>query len=294
MAEAGFGEDAVACDPVEGLGVGFLRVWLEHQTLAGAPAASVDQRMEALGKFVPVVMRVAVGTQVEVALRAAQGAEVFAQILGVGVAVDHRRDQEGGVDDFAEAELLGEIIGSAEQGRGGDLAVDQQFHAAEQKALVEGKVDLAGRQIGFEGLDRRVMAARLPAHRDRHTGEAGRVADRRVGRHEYSGRRHRIEIGIEPAVPGRGGDPDGPVAGAADIGAAARFERLVGAGPPPAHVVVPPAGRADVLAELVVEALGHEIALFLGYPLLQPEMRLDDEFGHAFPPVADGPGEEFS
>jgi hypothetical protein len=47
-----------------------------------------------------------------------------------------------------------------------------------------------------------------------------------------------------------------------------------------AHVVVLPAGRADLLAKLVVEAFGGEIPLFLGDPLLQPEMRLDDEFGH--------------
>jgi hypothetical protein len=44
-----------------------------------------------------------------------------------------------------------------------------------------------------------------------------------------------------------------------------------------------PAGRADLLAKLVVEALGREIPPFLGDSLLQPEMRLDDEFGHLLP-----------
>jgi hypothetical protein len=114
VAHGTFGEDGVLCDPVDGLGVGFLGVGLEDEALAGAPAAGVHQRVEALGEFVLVVMRLAVGAQVEVALRAVQGAEEFAQILGVGVAVDHRRDHKGHVDDFAEAELLGEVIGAAE------------------------------------------------------------------------------------------------------------------------------------------------------------------------------------
>jgi hypothetical protein len=35
MAHAGFGEDAVAGDPVEGLGVGFPRVGLEDQAPPG-------------------------------------------------------------------------------------------------------------------------------------------------------------------------------------------------------------------------------------------------------------------
>jgi hypothetical protein len=71
VAHSAFGEDAVPGDPVEGLGVSFLGVGLEDQALAGAPAAGVHQRVKALGEFVLVVMRVAVGAQVEVALRAA-------------------------------------------------------------------------------------------------------------------------------------------------------------------------------------------------------------------------------
>ena len=40
----------------------------------------------------------------------AQRAEELAQVLRIGIARDHRRDHEGGVDDLAEAELLGEVI----------------------------------------------------------------------------------------------------------------------------------------------------------------------------------------
>src|SRR4051794_24553412 len=69
VAHGAFGEDAVAGDPVEGLGVGFLGVGLEHEALAWAPAAGVHLRVEALGEFVLVVVRVAVWAQVEVALR---------------------------------------------------------------------------------------------------------------------------------------------------------------------------------------------------------------------------------
>ena len=117
VARPAFGENAVARDPVDGLGVGVLSVRLEDQAFAGAPAAGVHQRVEALGEFVLVVMRVTVGAGLDVVLQESISAEEFAQVFGVGVAVDHRRDHEGRVDDFAEAELLGEVIGAAEQGR---------------------------------------------------------------------------------------------------------------------------------------------------------------------------------
>ena len=39
-------------------------------------------------------------------------------------------------------------------------------------------------------------------------------------------------------------------------------------------------GRADQFTEFVVEPFGAEIALLLGHPFLQPEMRLDHELGH--------------
>ena len=84
MAHSAFGEDAVPCDPVDGLGVGFLRVGLEDEALAGAPATGVDQRVEALGEFVLVVMRVAVGAQVEFALRGARRGRICTGLRGRG------------------------------------------------------------------------------------------------------------------------------------------------------------------------------------------------------------------
>src|SRR5262245_61834132 len=78
----------------------------------------------------------------------------------------------------------------------------------------------------------------------------------------------------------RGGGVHCPVAGAAHALVAALLEALVGAvlvrrlvGL--ADVVLPPA-----IAEDVLEALGAEIALLLGHPLLQAEMRRDDELAH--------------
>ena len=81
-------------------------------------------------------------------------------------------------------------------------------------------------------------------------------------------------------MPARRGDVDRPMAGAADIGGAPGLKRLVGADLLAALVVMPPFGRADQLAKLVIEPFVPEIALFLGDPFLKPEMRLDDEFGH--------------
>ena len=50
------------------------------------------------------------------------------------------------VDDLAEPELLQEVVRAAEQRSGRHLAVDQQFHAAEQQAVGEGQHDLVGRR----------------------------------------------------------------------------------------------------------------------------------------------------
>jgi hypothetical protein len=71
------------------------------------------------------------------------------------------------------------------------------------------------------------------------------------------------------------------MAGAADIGLTPRLERLIGADLV-ALVVMAATGRSDMLAELVIETLSGEVALFFGDPFLQPEMRLDDEFWHGF------------
>ena len=89
----------------------------------------------------------------------------------------------------------------------------------EQHAVGERQVDLVGRQVLLERLDGRVVAAGLVADRDRHAGEILRRLDWRIRRHEDAGRRDRIDVGIEPAVALGGRDVDGPVAGAADIGA---------------------------------------------------------------------------
>jgi hypothetical protein len=80
----------------------------------------------------------------------------------------------------------------------------------------------------------------------------------------------------------RGGDVDGPVAGAADVGLAALLDALEGAFID--LVVVLALGRTDQLAKLIVEPFVAEVALLLGHPFLQTEMRFDHEFGHGRPP----------
>ena len=96
------------------------------------------------------------------------------------------------------------------------------------------------------------MAAGLVADRDRDLGQLVGRPHRRVGGDEDARRRDGVGVGVELAVAGGGGDAHGPVARAADVGGAARLERLVGADLVAA--VVDPAVRGlDELAEDVVE-----------------------------------------
>ena len=127
------------------------------------------------------------------------------------------------------------------------------------------------------------MAAGLVADRDRHVGEVGRRLHRRVGGNEDAARGNRIGVGIELGVAPGGRHVHRPVAGAGDIGLTPLLDRLEGACLAGLDVMRPAAG-ADELLELVVETLVAEVALLLGDPLLQAEMRLDDELGHALLP----------
>ena len=282
-AHAALGEDAPLGDPLDRPVEDLLRVGLEHQALAGAPAPGVHEGMEADRELVAVVVRVEIGPDVDVALRALQRPEEPLEVLGVRLAVDHRRDHERGVDDLPEAELLGEVVRAAEQGGRRRLALDEELHAAEEHAVVEGELELVGAEVRFERLDRGVVAPGLIADRDRDPRQLLGAPHRRVGRHEDPRRRHRVGVRVELAVAGGRGDPDGPVAGAAHVGRPARLERLVGA-----HLVAAVVDlavrRLDQLAEDVVEALRREVALLLGDPFLQAEVRLDDELRHGHAP----------
>ncbi len=77
-------------------------------------------------------------------------------------------------------------------------------------------------------------------------------------------------------MPARGGDVHGPVARARDVRLAAFLERLKGADLV-ALVVDLAAGGLHLLAEFVVQTFILEVALLLRDPLLQAEVRLDDE-----------------
>ena len=87
----------------------------------------------------------------------------------------------------------------------------------------------SGAHVLLERLDGRVVAAGLEADGDRHAGEIGGVADRRVRRHEDAGGRDGIDVGVELGVAVGGGDVDGPVAGAADVRLASLLDALEGA-----------------------------------------------------------------
>jgi len=255
------------------------RVGLEDDPLAGPPAPGVHQGVIAFGEFIPVVARIEFRTQVDVALSSLQGGKIAPDVLGIGRAVDHGGDHEGGVDHLAEAELLDEIIRTAEQRRRPALALDQELEAAKQHAVLEREVDLAGREVLLQRLDRRIVAAGLEADRDRHPGKVGRRAYGRIGGNENSRRRDRVGVGIEPGMAVRRRHVDRPVTGAAHVGFAALLDALERAFR--ALVVVLAVARPDQLAELVVETLGAKVALLFGHPLLQAKVRFDDEFAHA-------------
>src|SRR5215831_18001659 len=80
-AHAAVGKDAVVGDPFEGLLVDLLGVGLEHETLARTPAARVHHGVVTRGELVLEVVGVAIGAQVDVALRALERAKELAQVL---------------------------------------------------------------------------------------------------------------------------------------------------------------------------------------------------------------------
>src|SRR5262249_22631355 len=121
-----------------------------------------------------VIMRVAIGSKVDVLLRPLQRAEIFPQVFRIGIAMDHGRDHEGAIDDLPETKLFGEVIGPAEERRRRHLAVDEKLHATEEKPVLEGELDLIALQELLERLDGRVMAPRAVADRYGYAGEIGR------------------------------------------------------------------------------------------------------------------------
>src|SRR5262245_34235919 len=111
---AAIGKHAVRGNPFERLLVHFFGIGLENQPFARSPAPRIHHRMEAIGEFVVVIMGVEFRPQVDITLRPPQRPDESSQIFWIWVAVDHGRNHEGGIDDFAEAKLLGEIIRTAE------------------------------------------------------------------------------------------------------------------------------------------------------------------------------------
>ena len=137
--------------------------------------------METLREFVLVVVGVELGPKIDVALRAAQRAEVSLDVFRVGLALDHRGDHEGGIDHLAEAELLArDNTGPLNSAAAGLLPSISCY--MRRNSMPSSNVSLISlvRQVLLERLDGRVVAARLEADRDRHAGKIGRVLDRRI------------------------------------------------------------------------------------------------------------------
>src|SRR5262249_1519740 len=84
---------------------------------------------------------------------------------------------------------------------------------------------------------------------------------------------------------GRRGDVHRPMTHGAHVALAPPLDRLVSANPV-AEMLLRRVLRADRGAEFVVEPHIHEVPLLFGDPLLQPEVRRDDESGHRELPPA--------
>ncbi len=86
---------------------------------------------------VAVVVRVAIRPQIDIALARFRRAIELLHVFRVRVAGDDRGDHERGVDDLAEAQLLGEIVRAAEQRRGRRTPFEQVIEPVEQHAVGE-------------------------------------------------------------------------------------------------------------------------------------------------------------
>src|SRR5262245_22057739 len=78
------------------------------------------------------------------------------------------------------------------------------------------------------------------------------------------------------------------MAGAADVGFAALLDHMKGADLV-LGVMVLAVGRLHELEEFVVEPFVLEVALLLRHPLVQAEMRLDNELAHRLTSMLFGP-----
>src|SRR5580704_8836000 len=279
LAHAALGENGALGDPLEGFLEHVARVRLEDDAFARSPAAGVHLVVEPRGKLLLVIVRVELGPQIDIALRAAQCLEKLAHVLRLGIARDQRRHHEGAVDDLPESELFQEVIRTTEQRCRRSFPVDQLLHAMEQQPFGEGQVDLLGLEVLFQSLDGRIVAAGLKSHRDRNAGQIGGSLDRRIRRHENACRRNRVSIAIQLAVPVGGGDVHRPVAGATDVAGAPLLKSLISA-ELVAQVVLLAFLRVQLVAELVIEAFGGEITLLFGDPFLQAHVRGNNKLGH--------------
>jgi hypothetical protein len=212
-----------------------------------------------------VVVLESLGAEVDVHLSPAHGGEVSGDI-GLGdVGSSHQEaDHECGVEGLAEPESLRDVQRDPEQGGRRHLAVQQRVEPFVGRPL-EGEGDRLRREHGLQGLHGGEVAAGVAAYPHRHPGQVGGPAHRGLGRHHDGAGSHRIGSGDKTAGPLARSGVGGPVARAADIGAAAPGpERLEGTGPD-----LP--GRDPVVTfgqEGVLEPFGGEVALLLRDPFL--------------------------
>jgi hypothetical protein len=222
--------------------------------------------------------------KVDVHLGATQRGKVLADVSLGDVGSGHQKaDHERGVEDLAEAEGLRHVERDPEQGGRRYLPVQQRVEPLVGRAL-EGEGGLSRGEHRLQGLHGGEVAAGVVAHPHRHPGQVGGPVHRGLGRHHDGAGSHRIGGGDQAAGPLAGGRVRGPVARAADAGAAAPGpKRLEGAG-------ADLADRDPVVTfgqEGVLEAFGGKVTLLLRDPFLQPAVRQDLQRHRVLPTSVD-------
>src|SRR5882672_399861 len=221
-------ENVPRFDPLLSLLVHFLCIRRENDPLARPEDPRVHHVVETRWEFLFVVMSVFLMMEVDVILCVLQRAEVFFHVLFVGIVSHDCRRHEGAIQDFAEAQLFGEVSASAKEGRYGYFMIDQQLETLENHAA-KMKLDLLPLQNRIECLNGGVVAARLPAHSNRHISEIFRRPDTRIRSRVNARRGHRVSISPYPAVTRGRRHVYCPVTCRTDVAGAALLDGLISA-----------------------------------------------------------------
>src|SRR5262249_48545185 len=124
-----FREKLFVLHPSMGLLEHLPRIGLEDQALPRPESADIDHPMIFLGYLFEKVMLVALGLQVDIAVRALQSPEVAFDVFDIGVRMQQKADHKCRVENFSESLLFNQVKRRAKHVCGIDLAVQQRRQA---------------------------------------------------------------------------------------------------------------------------------------------------------------------